>query len=100
MIVQLSPTAAPVLADLDRLDRLHADCPGAIGDMQLDGWCEPDADGSHLWLDVAACRTVGVAEQGDDWGDAYDGMIAYATSKGWTNEAGTHVRAHIETTGA
>ena len=29
-------------------------------------------------------------------GEQFDGMIAYATSKGWLDESGTRVRAHIE----
>lgn len=96
MIVQLSPAEPAQLTDLDRLDRLHAVCPGDIADMQLAPWCA--ADGDHLWLDVAGCRAIGVAAQGDGWGAHFDAMIEYAGSKGWTDAAGARVRAHIEFT--
>lgn len=101
MIVQLSPNAPPALTDLERFDRLHADCPGVLADMATGPLCDPDADGEHVWLDVAAARAAGAEEAPDAtaFTEQFDGMIAYATSKGWTNEAGTHVRAHVEHTG-
>lgn len=99
MIVRLSPDAPPALTDVDRLDRLHADCPGALADMASGPLCRPDDDGEHVWLDIAEARSAGASSSTDaDWPSKFDGMIAYATSKGWTDEAGTHVRAHIQHT--
>ncbi len=102
MIVRLSPAAPAELVDLDRLDRLHAELvrPVTLDAVQWPDWCRPDeaADGSHVWLDVARCRDLGRDAAGDDWVDGYDKMIAYATSKGWTNDDATEVRAHIEPT--
>ena len=97
MIVLLSPDVPPVLVDVDRLDRLHAESPGPLGDMMTGSLCRVDDDGEHVWLDIAAARAVG-AEVADDeeWSVKYDAMIAYATSEGWTDAAGTHVRAHVE----
>jgi hypothetical protein len=99
MIVLLSPDAAPTLGDVDRLDRLHADSPGPLGDMMTGSLCRFDDDDEHVWIDIAAARAAG-AEASDDgaWPARYDGMIAYATSKGWTDDADTHVRAHVERT--
>lgn len=55
-------------------------------------------DGEHAWLDVAALRRCAGVNIGDDvragWEAGFDGMIAYASSKGWTN--GGAVRAHVE----
>lgn len=97
MIVRLSPDARPELVDLDRLDRLHAESPGPLGQMMPGPLCRFDDDGEHVWLDVATARAVGVERTGDEgWKVGFDGMIAYATSKGWTDAAGTHVRAHVE----
>lgn len=99
MIVQLRPDAPPSLTDLDRLDRLHAECEGALADMVTGSLCRPDDDGAHVWLDIAAAREAGAAAAADpSWPDAFDGMIAYARSKGWTDD--THVRAHVEQAGA
>jgi hypothetical protein len=46
-------------------------------------------------LRSAAAATVAEQDRAD-WLKGFDGMIAYATSKGWTDESGTHVRAHVE----
>lgn len=97
MIIRLSNDAPPVLDDVDRLDRLHADSPGALAAMQPGALCRFDDDGEHVWLDIAAARTAGADLADDDgWTDGFDAMIAYAASKGWTDDAGTHVRAHVE----
>ncbi|HSJ91789.1 MAG TPA: hypothetical protein VK917_06955 [Ilumatobacter sp.] len=97
MIVQLSPDTPPVIADVDRLDRLHAVSPGPLADMTSGSLCRFDDDGEHVWLDIAVARAAGTDVSEDDgWPEKYDAMIAYATSKGWTDGAGTHVRAHVE----
>lgn len=97
MIVRLSPDDPPVLADVDRLDRLHAETPGALADMMPGPLCRFDDDGEHVWLDIAGARSAGSAATDDaEWPGRYDAMISYATSKGWTDAAGTHVRAHVE----
>ena len=95
MIVHLSPTNPPQLTDLDRLDRLHAEADGALAEMQGGPLYEPDDDGEHVWLDVAEARRIGVDAVGGEFGEQFDGMIAYANTKGWLNEAGTRVRAHL-----
>ena len=96
MIVFLSAVDAARLGDLDRLDRLHAVCDGTPGTVLLDDWVDLDPDGEHVWLDVARCRQIGRDAAGDSWAEGYDRMIAYAVSKGWTDQAGARVRAHIE----
>jgi hypothetical protein len=96
MIVVLNPNEPPRLVDLDRLDRLHAELHGTLDEAELGDLCEPDDD-QHVWLHVARARALGVQASPDPaFGDGFDGMIGYATSKGWLNEAGTHVRAHVE----
>ena len=99
MIVRLHRDADPELVDLDRLDRLHAEATAPLSDLRMAGWCRSDDD-AHVWLDVARCRSIGTTAVGEAWGERYDQMIAYAASKGWTNEAGTDVRAHVEHIGS
>lgn len=96
MIVVLDPNEPPRLADLDRLDRLHAEVRGTLAAARLGELCER-ADDEHVWLHVDRARAVG-AEMSDDpsFGDGFDAMIGYAATKGWLNDAGTHVRAHVE----
>ena len=50
-----------------------------------------------MWVDIALLRTNALAQVDDPGFPAqFDGMIAYATKKGWLNVLGTRVRAHLE----
>lgn len=96
MIIALSSDEIARLTDLDRLDRLHAELHGSLATAMLGDLCQP-GDDDHIWLDVSAARTIGIAQSADGtFGTQFDAMIVYAESKGWMNAAGTHVRAHIE----
>jgi hypothetical protein len=97
MIIELSNDGVPRLTDVERLDRLHAisDDPRAA---QYDELCQPGDDDDHVWIDVARLRDAGLAaSDAPDFGDRFDAMIAYAATKGWLDESGTRVRAHIQT---
>jgi hypothetical protein len=90
---------AAVVREAEVLTALSVVSPGGtVSPDALGGLGRPD--GSHVWLSVAELRFAAaatVAEQDRaDWLKGFDGMIAYATSKGWTDESGTHVRAHVE----
>jgi len=102
MIVLLSPDAPPSLTDVTRLDRLHAECRGSLGAACFGDLCAPADDGVHIWLDITAARTAGVALVDDDeradFTSRFDEMVAYAASKGWVNDAGTHLSAHVQQT--
>ncbi|GGA72923.1 hypothetical protein GCM10011490_24640 [Pseudoclavibacter endophyticus] len=52
-------------------------------------------EGEHAWLSVDALRAGARGDRGDEWVKKFDGMIDYARTKGWVNDAG-EVRAHIE----
>ena len=99
MIIVLTPTDPPRLADLDRFDRLHAEVHGDVRTARLGVLCRT-GDDEHVWLDIAAARREG-AESADDPGfaDGFDEMITFARNSGWVDEAGTHVRAHVEPAG-
>lgn len=99
MIIVLRADSPPRLTDADRLDRLHAEIDGELADeahvTQYDEFVSP-ADDDHVWVDIDWLRTSGVALVGDaDYATKFDAMIAYATSKGWLDDAGRCVRAHI-----
>lgn len=97
MIVVLGQSEPPRLTDLERLDRLHAELHGPLDTAQLGHLCER-ADDAHVWLHVDRARAVGVGAADDPaFGERFDAMIEYAATKGWLDEAGSHVRAHIET---
>ncbi len=75
-------------------DTAHLAALGALGTV--------DEGGEHVWLSVAELRSAAAATLPDDeraaWTDSYDGMIAYALSKGWGSPDGHAVRAHIART--
>jgi hypothetical protein len=99
MIIVLSESAPPGLIDAARLDRLHAEVadstPGT--GVMFDEFCCPGPDSDHVWVSIAELRErvlvtdLALAEQ-------FDAVIAYATTKGWLDQSGTSVRAHIERT--
>jgi len=96
MIIVLTSTDAPSLTDLDRFDRLHAELHGDLDDARLDGLCRA-GDDDHVWLDIGAAREAGVRTADEPtFGEQFDGMIASARRSGWVDDAGTHVRAHIQ----
>jgi len=80
----------------DDLKRLSASVRGQ-GDVAraLGGLGRPDADGAHVWIGIAALRRAAAPTGDAAWGSGYDGMIAYATSKGWVDTASAEVRVHL-----
>jgi hypothetical protein len=50
-------------------------------------------DGDVAWLVADALRGAGDGSSG--WTADFYGMLAYAKTRGWTNEDGSQVRAHI-----
>jgi hypothetical protein len=55
-----------------------------------------DVDGEHLWISISQLRTVAAPAGDDGWSSQYDGMIRYATSKGWVDKSAQRVRVHID----
>jgi len=98
VIIELSESAPPQLSDEDRLDRLHATVSGDPSRTLFNDFCERGPDADHVWVDIANLRAAVLARRDHEPGVAeqFDGVIAYATSKGWLDESGTLVRAHIE----
>jgi len=97
MIVRLSSAAPPELTDVGRLDRLSAVCPDSLDTMLFDDLCMPGPDADHVWLSVRELRQRGAVQSDDrSFVAAFDGMIAFAGSKGWLNDDGSCVRAHVE----
>jgi hypothetical protein len=50
----------------------------------------------HLWIVETAIRHWVSDRADENWDQGSWGMVDYARSKGWTDEAGTHLRAHID----
>ena len=64
----------------------------ALGDLGT-----VDDDGEHVWLLAAGVRELaGSLNRDPEWTKGFDGMVAYAQSKGWVSESGDAIRAHID----
>lgn len=50
----------------------------------------------HVLVPVDAVRRYADGRVGPTWERDLAGMVAYAERKGWTDAAGTRIRAHIE----
>ena len=89
------------LVDPGNVTAFHVVCPpGLDGDelaarLRDAGLGELLPDG-HVLVPVDAIRHHAAGNVGAGWEQDLAGMIAYATRKGWTDETGTRVRAHIE----
>ena len=53
-------------------------------------------DEKHLWLCNELVRELAPDANYEIWEKGFTEMIDYATSKGWTENNGTLIRAHIE----
>jgi hypothetical protein len=60
------------------------------------GAISPDG---HAFIDVDAVRRLaGERAKDPEWREGFDGMLAYARSKGWMDPSGTAIQAHVEWT--
>ncbi len=60
---------------------------------------ELDDDATHAWVDPAVLLEMAQGHQDlpEVWSTDFEGMVAYATSKGWTDARGW-LRGHTEWT--
>ena len=54
---------------------------------------------NHLWIDIAFVRELAGDAADAEWESQFDGMLAYANSKGWIDEPANRVEAHIQPPG-
>ena len=52
--------------------------------------------GDHALITIDAVRRMAAGRVGDDWDTRFDGMLAYARSKGWIDDTGHAIQAHVE----
>jgi hypothetical protein len=53
-------------------------------------------DGSHVWLDIESLKALVPLPRSGSWDERFAKTMAYARSKGWVDETGKFVRAHID----
>jgi hypothetical protein len=82
--------------DPENLRQLHAEFLGVSDEAAAAALAAAGlgtVDGDNAWLDAGALRAAGDGSAA--WATGFDGMLAYAASKGWSSEDGARVRAHI-----
>ncbi len=113
MIIDIDRAALTVIVrEADVLDAFSAQCDttddALVGPAM--GPAGHAAGDAHVWVDTSWVRRQvvlgdatgdpqGTGDRdavGADWSARFDAMVAYAASKGWTDESGTHINAHIE----
>jgi hypothetical protein len=56
------------------------------------------AGDDHVWIAVDAVRQLAGGAADPAWEESFTGMLDYAESKGWLDEDGSSIRAHISRT--
>ena len=79
--------------------RFHVEASGgdAAAVARAVGSTAPAPD-DHVWVALDWIRNQAAGRVGDGWEGDLDAMVGFARSKGWLDEAGTEVLAHIEWT--
>lgn len=92
-------TGAVALHDIDGVTGFHvAVAGGDVTDDRLAAVLAPHGrlDGDHAWIEVDAVVALAGDAADDRWREAFDGMVAYAREKGFMDDSGTAIRAHLE----
>ena len=50
----------------------------------------------HVWVDVEVVRRLALFSTGEDWDAQFEAMVEYAGTKGWLDDDGHRIRAHVE----
>lgn len=98
MIVHLHRTEPPTVSAADDLTALSIRIAPttAVDDVCGDALCTGHHDDGHVWLDIDELRTLAEPQATTPgWRDDFSQMIAYARGKGWLDDSGRAVRAHV-----
>jgi len=94
-------TATVTLVDPADFRGFHvAVAGGSTDDARLATVLDPYGrlDGDHAWISTDAVIALASTTADDEWRTGFDGMVAYARDKGFLDESGTAIRAHLEAT--
>lgn len=98
MIIRVDRTG-PSLLEPEDCKRFHVEVvdlpagPDALLDA-LGAWAD-GGDDTHVWIRIDAVRAAAAGRVAATWDADFDGMVAFAGSKGWLDAAGTAIRAHV-----
>jgi hypothetical protein len=100
MEIRIDRSGAPTLDGADDFNSLRVVCTGPTpADVPADSGIELTSDCTHAYIDAGTIpRLAGATADRREWQEAYQRMVAYASSKGWSDERG-RIRAHVEWVG-
>ncbi|HEU5302454.1 MAG TPA: hypothetical protein VFW06_09495 [Acidimicrobiia bacterium] len=103
MFVQVDLSAAPPVVTLEEAGdtaRFHVLVSGGKDAALVYGALVDAAagrlEGDDAWIAVDAVRRMAVGRVSEGWDADLEAMLGYARSKGWLDEAGHAIRAHVE----
>ena len=83
--------------DLGRFEVVTALTESALGDaLTSSGWGTASDQPGHAYISVQAIRNGIGAAATKEWESRFQGMLAYAASKGWMNADEIMILGHIE----
>ena len=99
MFVRLGDEGPPTLEEPEDCSRFHVESsgndPGALGE-RLDGAGRIEgAPPGPVWIDVDWVRSQARGRVPEGWDRSFEGMLGYASSKGWLDDEGRSIRAHV-----
>lgn len=103
MYVKVDVNAQPPVVTLEEPDdctRFHLAVAGGNDLARVFGALVDAAagrlEGDHGLITIDSVRRMAAGRVGDDWDDRFAGMLGYARTKGWIDETGSSIQAHIE----
>ncbi len=98
MIIRVNTAGQVAIDDHDVFTDFHVQASSELVGNDLAATMGEDTrvDGEYLWVAEAAIRLWSIGQTDKAWDDGFSAMVDYARSRGWTNPAGTHLRAHVD----
>ena len=53
-------------------------------------------EGDHALITIDAVRRLAAGRVADDWDTRFEAMLGYARTKGWIDDTGNAIQAHVE----
>ena len=99
MIVRVDLAASPAAVTLDEPDdcrRFHVAAAGGRDAAQVGEAVGRADESGDVFVDVGLVRRLAAGRVGEAWEKDFAGMLDFARSKGWLDESGQAIRAHVE----
>jgi hypothetical protein len=105
VIITVDLTADPPVVGLrepEDCKRFHVEASGGAGSrlgQTLESQGVGRLAGDDAMITIDSVRQLAAGRVPDGWEDDFGAMVAYAGSKGWLDETGTAIQAHVEWVG-